>query len=183
MKNNYVITAVIALVVSGLVYFALPGKTIVQQGQPGRDGKDGQTLGSASGPEMLYPYMNNNGIIHQYRSPGFSSATTTVCSFRNAGTATSTLRQLTINQNISTTSATVTYAVGTTTPTSSNATSTSVGSGQVSTGAKGQVIIAPLANAGVISPDGLILVNAQVAGLTTTGLTLSGKCSAIWQEM
>lgn len=61
-------------------------------------------LGAISGPDIFTPYLNFNGVVHEYRSLAFNEGTTTLCSIKSPS-ATSTLESASVAVTTATTSA------------------------------------------------------------------------------
>lgn len=105
MNKNLLAAGGIALVVALVVSFGLrgtgPAGQAGQNGQPGQNGNDGQNVGSLTGPDIPYTYLNVGGVNHRYVSSPFAATTSVPCILTNTWGATSTILSFTAKlQNV-----------------------------------------------------------------------------------
>jgi hypothetical protein len=182
MKNSLLVSGIIALVVSGVIWGLLPAKstiTTVDQSSP-------KTLGSA-GNDLATPWFRFGGILRYANSMVMNVATTTNCSLPSPS-ATSTLTNFTARFDNGT-STTPTFFVAQTSAPSGTTTATTQGLTQIFTGAgvaneTGRIIdlVATSTSAGVaplwIFPPNSYVSLAMAGGIGT--FSPSGECKASW---
>jgi len=88
-KQNIVTGLAVLALILAVVAFSKAGP-----GAPGRNGQNGESFGATAGADSFSPYDSRNGVVSQYRSAGFYTATSTLCTFQT-GSATSTLEYFT----------------------------------------------------------------------------------------
>lgn len=169
IKNVLILVVIVLIVVVGFVVF-LPGKTntIIER-----------TVGSASGPDMPWPYTNVNGVVTYASKVDMRTATTSLCAFVSPS-ATSTIEYVSWKIIKGTTTA-ATIDIGTST--TGYATTTNLVSGtSVVSGAQGGYYWTP-AGAGTddakMSPN--TYVNVMTAGAGLGGYTFTGSCQAVFR--
>jgi hypothetical protein len=101
MTKNILLSAVVALVVAGVVVTIFQPEVSVPIIE--------RPIGSASSPSVIDGCTTVEGVTKCYRAQKMATATTTVCSLRAPRNATSTLVSFTANFNLATTSASSVY--------------------------------------------------------------------------
>lgn len=177
----------IPLIDSGVAkpgYFGEQTKNAVKMYQEGNEmnptgsidseGYQGVKLGSVTGPNFYFDYLNVNGVYTYYYSAAMRTATTTLCSFKSPN-ATTTLHVA--SWQISTgTSTAATIDLGTST-TAYSTTTNLRSADSVAANAKASVFWSPVGgsvNDAQLAPN--IYINVKTAGAGLGGYTYGGKC-------
>lgn len=136
-------------------------------------------LGAATGPNLLFPFINLNGVTHLPYSAVFNRASTTLCSYKV--TATSSL--LYASATVTTASTTATYyewakALG------PAATTTSLGKFALGSGAQGTMIASSTGNQSGVDSNVVFApntyLNLKVGGAAGDTNVLVGTCKAMF---
>lgn len=182
MKNNLIVSAVVAVLVSGaVVYFFYPSvKSAVADAV-----EQIKTFGSASSPSVVGGCMDINGVTRCYASQTqFNSASSTLCSLRSPRVASSSVLVSATYSVRTGTSTAIVYNFGkSSTP---SATTTVLGNPilEAAAAVSGQVV-ATSTGASMLDwkfTDGQYL-NLKIGGDIGSGLSnsLKGNCSATWE--
>lgn len=152
-----------ALAVIGAAIFSYKGPTA-------------PAIGSLTGPDISSPYLAVNNYKQEYRNVALLAASTTVCSVKSPGYASSTLQAF--NLSIRTgTSTSATIDIGSALTAYATTTSLYVGSYSVASGAQGYVAIVPsAATTTILAPN--TYINAKTNGPGVGGYTYQGSCQA-----
>lgn len=171
MSKNLVITALVGILVgSTLLWVLTPPKQTVKV----LDQQNNPVVGALTGPDIPYTYISVNGVEQFSYNSGFTTSTTTPCSFQSPA-ATSTLDRFSAYFETGTTTAVgVTFSTGAAQQASTTALS---GVLALAANAKGSFTASssPEANF-IIAPSNWIQVNMKGGAGTVSPV---GSCTAV----
>lgn len=173
---------IVAGVTAALVASLFVGIFVPDSGSPGRDGKDGVTVGAVASPDIMSPYVSW-GSVRQWaaRDADLTAASTTICAIQSPA-ATSSLMHASVVLEVSSTSAsTLTMAKAST----AFATTTLMGREAIAANAKALIVASTSPTtyeANIFNPNQWIVVSMEGGAVGTT-FSPTGVCEAVWVEL